>query len=273
MGWVHPLFRQTLLDNCDEYIDSSDHSNDKTQSKLITKVSKDIADNVEAANEEILLPSDLEKCVHVWFGNYASGNAKEERSTKSKSDIHIFADRISKEHKILSNGGEKDIGKYHAALSNVFEVLNEEEKAVLRQFIAAARKYYKLTGCIPWLNIAENPLHHLTKRSRPDSDYKLKEPSHMKSDGVDSWLRHWLKLQKKNKCPLVLKEHSDKQSDHNVPLQIIPKGKGKSRAQDVDSKDEEETNYDGDNNVFNLVLSLAPPIGTGTNVEGSDHIK
>ena len=36
-------------------------------------------------------------------------------------------DRISKEHKILSNGGEKDIRKYSAALSNVFEALNEEE--------------------------------------------------------------------------------------------------------------------------------------------------
>ena len=36
-------------------------------------------------------------------------------------------DRISKEHKILCNGGKKDIGKYRAALSNVFEALNEEE--------------------------------------------------------------------------------------------------------------------------------------------------
>ena len=36
-------------------------------------------------------------------------------------------DQISKEHKILSNGGEKDIGKYRAALSNVFEALDEDE--------------------------------------------------------------------------------------------------------------------------------------------------
>ena len=65
MGWVHPSFRQTLLDHCDEYIDSSDCGNDKTRSKLITKVSKDIADIVQAANEEISLPSDLEKVIHL----------------------------------------------------------------------------------------------------------------------------------------------------------------------------------------------------------------
>jgi hypothetical protein len=40
---------------------------------------------------------------------------------------HIFVDWISKEHKMLSNGGEKDIGKYCATLSNVFEVLDNEE--------------------------------------------------------------------------------------------------------------------------------------------------
>jgi len=40
---------------------------------------------------------------------------------------HIFADWISKEQKLLSNGGKKDIRKYHTALSNIFEALNEEE--------------------------------------------------------------------------------------------------------------------------------------------------
>jgi hypothetical protein len=84
------------------------------------------------------------KCVRIWFGNYASGNAKGERPSKSKSDTrghptsskswtsksvcaHLFADRISDEHKRLSDGGDKDIGKYRAALSNVFEELSEEE--------------------------------------------------------------------------------------------------------------------------------------------------
>src|SRR6202789_1920806 len=98
--------------------------------------------------------------------------------------------------------------------------------------------FYKLTSRIPWLDIAENPSHHLSKKSQPDSDHKLEEPSHMKSDGVDAWLRHWLKLQKKNKHPLVLKNPSDKPSDHHAP-QIVSKGKGKkkAKAKDIDSDD------------------------------------
>jgi hypothetical protein len=35
--------------------------------------------------------------------------------------------RISDEHKSLSDGGEKDIRKYRAALANVFDNLSEEE--------------------------------------------------------------------------------------------------------------------------------------------------
>ena len=70
--------------------------------------------------------------------------------------------------------------------------------------------YYKLGGWIPWMDIAENLSHHLSKRSQADSDHWLEEPSHMKSDGVDAWLKHWLKLQKKNKHPLVLKRPLDK---------------------------------------------------------------
>jgi len=40
---------------------------------------------------------------------------------------HLFSDRISNEQKKLSDDGEKDIGKYRAALSNIFEALNKEE--------------------------------------------------------------------------------------------------------------------------------------------------
>jgi hypothetical protein len=35
--------------------------------------------------------------------------------------------RISNEQKSLSDGGEEDIGKYHAALANVFDKLSQEE--------------------------------------------------------------------------------------------------------------------------------------------------
>jgi len=80
----------------------------------------------------------------MWFGNYAGEHAKEARPTKSKLDTcghptssktwmaksvcsHVFVDRISNKQKRLSNDGEKDVGKYHAALANVFDELTEAE--------------------------------------------------------------------------------------------------------------------------------------------------
>jgi len=156
--WVHESFRKTLLDACDEYLDTNDRGNEKTRSKLITRVSKDISDIAQVEKEPI--PNDLEKVVtaynvifldnnlffqsvRIWFGNYASGHAKEERPGKTKLDTcghptssktwtaksvcaHLFTDRISDEQKRLSDG-EKDIGKYRAALSAIFEELSEEE--------------------------------------------------------------------------------------------------------------------------------------------------
>jgi len=82
--------------------------------------------------------------VRIWFGNYAGGYAKEARPSKSKVDTrshptsskmwtaksvcaHLFSGRISEEQKRLSDDGEKDIGKYRAALSNIFEKLSAEE--------------------------------------------------------------------------------------------------------------------------------------------------
>ena len=67
-----------------------------------------------------------------------------ERPTKLKSDTcghltsskawtarlvcgHRYVDRISNEQKTLSDGMEKDIGKYHAALANVWNELTEED--------------------------------------------------------------------------------------------------------------------------------------------------
>ena len=78
-----------------------------------------------------------------WFGNESSGHIKEARPSKSKVDtrghptgskawtaksvcVHLFADRISDEHKKLF-GAEKSISKYHAALGKVFEELSDEE--------------------------------------------------------------------------------------------------------------------------------------------------
>jgi len=86
----------------------------------------------------------LLQAVRILFGNYATRSAKEERPAKSKSDTrghptwsktwtsksicsHIFTARISDKQMKLSGGGEKDIGKYCAALLNVFKNLSEAE--------------------------------------------------------------------------------------------------------------------------------------------------
>jgi len=70
---------------------------------------------------------------------------KEERPGKSKSDTrghpasskmwtaksvcsYLFTARISDEQKLLSDGGEKDIGKYRAALANVFDNLTSVKR-------------------------------------------------------------------------------------------------------------------------------------------------
>ena len=72
------------------------------------------------------------------------GNAKEPRTEKSKVDTrghptsskawtaksvsgHIFAERVSDEQRKLSDDSDKEIGKYRAALANVFNELTEAE--------------------------------------------------------------------------------------------------------------------------------------------------
>jgi hypothetical protein len=57
--WVKPSFLNLLRDSCDAYLESSDRGMDKTRSKLITKVSGEIAAIVERTNEPV--PDDLEK--------------------------------------------------------------------------------------------------------------------------------------------------------------------------------------------------------------------
>jgi hypothetical protein len=57
--WVLPSFKQILVDACDTYLDTNDRSDEKTRSKLITRVAKDISDIAQANKEAI--PDDLEK--------------------------------------------------------------------------------------------------------------------------------------------------------------------------------------------------------------------
>ena len=83
--------------------------------------------------------------------------------------------------------------------------------------------YSKLSGRTPWTDIADNLSNHLSKWSQPDTDHNFQEPLHMKSNGVDIWLKHWLKLQKKNKHPLMLKGPSDNVHKSSPALVTNPK--------------------------------------------------
>ena len=59
----------------------------------------------------------------------------------------------------------------------------------------------------------------------------------MKSMGVNTWLGHWLRLQKKGKQPLVLKKTSDRLS--NTPAKSLGKGKKKATYIETDEMDKE----------------------------------
>ena len=64
----------------------------------------------------------------------------------------------------------------------------------------------------------------------------------MKSDGVDIWLKHWLKLQKKNKHPLVLKGPLDNVHESSPALVTNPKLRsrhGKAQYLETDGSDHE----------------------------------
>jgi hypothetical protein len=60
--WVQQSFKQTLLDNCDEYLKTTDRGNGKSRSKLITKVANDI---LAIAADKAALPTDLEKVLNL----------------------------------------------------------------------------------------------------------------------------------------------------------------------------------------------------------------
>lgn len=61
--WVHSSFKQTLLDYCNDYLDTSDRGSDKTRSKLITRVAQEITSIADAQDEAVTLPDDLEKVI------------------------------------------------------------------------------------------------------------------------------------------------------------------------------------------------------------------
>jgi hypothetical protein len=98
----------------------------------------------------------------------------------------------------------------------------------------------------------------------------------MKSDAVDSWIGHWLKIQKKNKRPLVLKNRSDSTSDKRANPITVPRrrrNKRKDRYIDSDDTDDEaaandETTDEADDDGSNGDEHGTRPNGAGKSGKG-----
>jgi hypothetical protein len=58
-AWVLSSFKHLLIDSCQEYINSTDKSKEKSRTALITRVAVEIRHAVEGTTEG--LPDDLEK--------------------------------------------------------------------------------------------------------------------------------------------------------------------------------------------------------------------
>ena len=120
----------------------------------------------------------------------------------------------------------------------------------------ADSEFYKLIGRTPWNGMAEHPSKYMAKQSRPESDHQLQEPSHMKSDGVDAWLQHWLKLQKRNKHPLILKDNSDK-----IPSNPTSSSKQKRKAKAFTPQSTDDNTSDEEPAEVLTMAMKNPPMG------------
>lgn len=80
------------------------------------------------------------------------------------------------------------------------------------------------------------------------------DPSHMKAQGVEDWLKHWFKAQNQGKRPLTLRDPKDaaeKESTlHSAAVKGGSKGKGKEKARDTPepSVDDDSDAEDSDGN-------------------------
>src|SRR5258705_10473989 len=120
--------------------------------------------------------------------------------------------------------------------------------------------FQKLKGQTPWTDIADHPSDHIASRCRPNSDCNLEEPSHMKLDSVDFWLQHWLKLQKKGRRPLVMKDPSSKSSQAGPTPTVMSNRKDKRlQAPTTDIDDSEDSKTAGIPEHGLLALETLPP--------------
>jgi len=83
-AWVLPSFKNILIDTCQEFLQSTDKSKEKTRSSLITRVAGEVCQVIEGTTDT--LPEDLEK---VGFNptdiNYTDGGYRlSERGFKTR---------------------------------------------------------------------------------------------------------------------------------------------------------------------------------------------
>lgn len=106
--------------------------------------------------------------------------------------------------------------------------------------------YYKKLGRIPWGKIADHPDHFLDKRSRPEADHVLQEPSRMTEVAINTWLKHWLTRQQRSKRPLILKSPSDSNDGNRKPPRVRKSSKKRIEWVEPDGEDQEDDEDEDD---------------------------
>ena len=122
--WVKESFKQTLIDACNEYLNTNDRGNEKTRSKLITWVANEIGAIAKDKTEDV--PDELEMVV--------PGNRKRHTSWLMLSNSPGCADLVWKLHGRTCQGNQAiKIKGRHLWSSDIVEDL--DSKVGLRPFI------------------------------------------------------------------------------------------------------------------------------------------
>ena len=121
--------------------------------------------------------------------------------------------------------------------------------------------FYKQHGRIPWGKIVEHPDYFIDKRSRPESDHALWEPSRMTEQGVNVWLKHWVTRQTKERRPLVLLDPSMEGRMKKLPKPRRTRKPQKPQWMNPDVDDDTDTDVivDSDNDSGNDRASKQHP--------------
>lgn len=120
--------------------------------------------------------------------------------------------------------------------------------------LISIQDFNKIKGRIPWAKIAEDPGKYVSKRSRPESDHQLREPSHMTESAVNDWLSHWIARQNNKRRGLTLQNpskggsndtheprRSQKKGNQRADLDAVPENKNYQEEHPEEGSDEANT--------------------------------